>query len=87
MRRYFIMDLPNVNVIHALDVCIGLNETQRYSLDGTKLYIKTTPELITAKVNSGIGLSVLFPPGLTREYTIEEMKQLLEGPEWTNNEE
>ena len=48
-RRYFIIELPNQNMSQALDICIGLNSTQRYSLDGNKLLVKTTNELINEK--------------------------------------
>jgi len=42
-RRYFIMDTTQATeqeVTDALNSCIGIPETQRYSLDGTKLFIK-----------------------------------------------
>ena len=71
-RRYFFIRLPNENVIHALDVCIGLNSTQRYNLADDVLYVKTTPELIDSKVNSGVSLNTIFPAGLTTEVTYQE---------------
>jgi hypothetical protein len=69
-RRYFIIDLPHVNMSHTLDVCIGEHATQRYSLDGNKLLVKATQENIDNKVNGeGIPFTTVFPPGITTEYT------------------
>lgn len=72
MRKYYFIDLPNDNVIHALDVCIGESVIQRQSLDGSVILVRTTQDLIDAKVNSGVGLNSIFPNGLSEEVTYEE---------------
>lgn len=84
MRRYFIISLPHPNMSHALDVCIGEHVTQRYSLDGTQLLVKTTQENIDDKVNNqGVPFTTIFPPGITTEYTdMSVLKSILENSDW-----
>lgn len=82
-REYYFVRLPNDNVIHALDVCIGLNDTQRYNLAEDVIYVKTTPELIDSKINGGVGRSTLFPPGLTTQVTYEQALSRLRSAEFT----
>jgi len=84
IRRYFIVDIPNENMIHALDVCIGDNSTQRYSLDGTQLFVKTNGMLLKSKTDNGVDMNTIIPPGLSTEYTLEEVLLILNGPEWTD---
>lgn len=81
-RRYFIIEVPNENVVDALDLCIGENDTQRYSLDGSKLYVKTNDELIKKKENQGKKLSKILPSGLATEYTHDEILEIMRTPEW-----
>jgi hypothetical protein len=85
-RRYFIIDVPNENIIHSLNVCIGLNITQRYSLDSSLLFVKTNAFCIDKEVKKGVKLNQIFPPGLTTEYTYEEIKVILQGEEWQTAE-
>lgn len=82
MRRYFFIDLPNDNVIHAIEVMAGENNRQIKSLDESVLFIKTTQDLIDAKVNSGVGLKTIFPNGLTTETTYEEAKARVRSSEF-----
>ena len=48
------------------------------SIDESVLFIKTTTDLIDAKVNSGVSLNTLFPPGLSEEVTLEEVTETAE---------
>ena len=81
-RQYFIIRVPNENVIHSLNVCIGLNITQRYNLAKDELYVKTNQAYIDKEVGKGVSLNQIFPPGLTTEYTYEEISVILQGYEW-----
>lgn len=83
-RKYYIITIPNEHMIQALDICIGDNETQRWSLDKTKLLVKTTDTLIDEKINSGVRSTKIFPNGLTTEHTYEEVLDIMSTPEWTN---
>jgi hypothetical protein len=92
LRRYFIMDVLQAqaeDVTEALEMCIGLTTTQRYSLDGSKLFIKTTQKDIDAMLEKWGGsytweqiISLTF----TTEYTLEEVKTILRGVDWTNED-
>lgn len=86
MRKYYFINLPNDNIIHALDVCIGENDTQKYSLDRSVLFVKTNNDLIDAKVNKGTKLNSIFPNGLTEEVTYEEAKIRLNTLEFSLND-
>ena len=83
-RRYFKVKIPNPNsqIAHTLDVSIGDNETQRYSLDGKNVIIKTNPERIKEKEDSGVDFDTIFPPGLTTELTYEQALALMQTEEW-----
>ena len=81
-RKYFILTVPNENMIHALDVCIGDNEDQRWNLAEDELLVKTTDDLINTKINSGVSRTKIFPKGLTTEYTYEEVLALMGTIEW-----
>jgi hypothetical protein len=69
---------------HSLDVCLGEHDTQRYSLDGTKLLVKATQDKIDDKVNNqGIGFDTIFPPGITTEYIdMAQLKTILCNTDW-----
>lgn len=88
MREYFILKIPNPNsqIKYALDVSIGKNETQRYSLDGSLVIIKTTPQRVGKKEEQGIPFDTIFPPGLTTELTYQEALEMMQTSEWQNNE-
>jgi hypothetical protein len=85
-RIYKIIELPNENVVHALNVSIGANETQRYSLDGSKIIIKTTQSLIDKEISKGSSLNKIFPNVLTTDCTHEEILLEVQKPEWQNND-
>jgi len=80
-RRYFIIELPNQNMSQALDICIGLNSTQRYSLDGNKLLVKTTNELINEKQKT-FNIENLLNSVFCTEYTHEEILTIMNTLEW-----
>ena len=81
-RQYYIIKIPNENVSHSLNICIGENSTQRYSLDGSLLFVKTNDTLIAKEESKGVSRKKIFPPGLTTEYTYEEILQILRGANW-----
>ena len=76
-RRFFIVEVPNGNLIHSLNVCIGLNETQTYVLNGKSLYVKTTQSRIQEEEDKGVSINKIFPPGLATEYTYNEIVNIL----------
>tara|TARA_R110000803_G_scaffold101982_1_gene169994 strand:- start:640 stop:912 length:273 start_codon:yes stop_codon:yes gene_type:complete len=82
-RQYFFIDVPNENVIHSLNVCIGLNITQRYNLDKDVLFVKTTIKLVEDEMAKGVKLNKIFPPGLTTEVTYLQALTRLNSPEFT----
>ena len=82
-RIYAILTVPNENMLHALDVCIGDNDTQRRNLAEDELLVKTNQNLIDIKVNSGIGMTKIFPPGLTTYITYEQALTLMSTAEWS----
>ena len=76
MRKYYIIDTVNATeqeLNEALNTCIGLPSTQRYSLDSTLLYFKCDSE------HEHISEHIT-------EYTYEEILTLLSTPEWQNEE-
>jgi hypothetical protein len=82
MRRYFFIDVPNENMIHSLNVCIGANDTQRFSLDNSVLFVKTNQACIDKELNKGVKLNKIFPPGLTTEVTYLQALERLNSPEF-----
>jgi hypothetical protein len=87
-RQYYTVKIPNPNsqIQYALEVSIGENETQRYSLDGSLVIIKTTPQRVGKKEEQGIPFDTIFPPGLTTELTYNEALELMQTSEWQNEE-
>ena len=85
----FIIKIPNPNskIANALDSSIGLNITQRYSLDKSMVGIRTTKERIQSIVRNGVDFDKIFPPGLTTKLPLKEFIDLLNTDEWQNNEE
>jgi hypothetical protein len=86
-RIYKIIELPNENVIHALNVCIGEYSNVRYSLDGSKVIIKTTQELIDIEINKGVTLEQIFPSEKTQDFTLEQLKIELQKENWSGSDE
>ena len=73
MRTYVIIDASEVSSADFNQVLQTSADTLRYSLDGTKTFVKyegTQPFSLLGKT----------------EYTHEEMLSILSGPEWTSDE-
>ena len=71
-RTYHILDLTGlteIQITDSLDECIGLNITQRYSLDGTKLFVKSAGDIVCNLDKC-------------TEYTLEEVIVILNGLDW-----
>ena len=73
MRTYVIIDASEVSSVDFDQVVETSADTLRYSLDGTKTFVKyegTQPSFLLGKT----------------EHTQEEMLNILSGPEWTSDE-
>jgi len=83
-REYYKIKIPNPQsqIQHTIDVSIGVDDTQRYSLDGKYVIIKTTPSIINIKINTGVSRDTIFPPGLTTQLTYEEARILMTTEDW-----
>jgi len=46
------------------------------------LFVKTNDTLIGKEEAKGVPRKKIFPPGLTTEYTYEEILQILRGANW-----
>ena len=73
MRTYVIIDASEVSSVDFDQVAETSADTLRYSLDGTKTFVKYE------------GTQPFFLLGKT-EYTHEEILNILSGPEWTSEE-
>jgi len=73
MRTYVIIDASEVSSVDFNQVLQTSADTLRYSLDGTKTFVKYE------------GTQPFFLLGKT-EYTHEEILSILSGPEWTSEE-
>jgi len=73
MITYCITDASEVNSVDFDQVAETSADTLRYSLDGTKTFVKYE------------GTQPFFLLGKT-EYTHEEILSILSGPEWTSDE-
>jgi hypothetical protein len=73
MITYCITDASEVNSVDFDQVAETSADTLRYSLDGTKTFVKYE------------GTQPFFLLGKT-EYTHEEILSILSGPEWTSEE-
>jgi len=73
MRTFVIIDASEVNSVDFDQVVETSADTLRYSLDGTKTFVKYE------------GTQPFFLLGKT-EYTHEEILTILSGPEWTSDE-
>lgn len=71
--NYVIIDSSEVNSVDFEQVAETSADTLRYSLDGTKTFVKYE------------GTQPFFLLGKT-EYTNEEILSILSGPEWTSEE-
>ena len=73
MKNYVIIDSSEVGSVDFDQVLETSAETLRFSLDGTKTFVKYE------------GTQPFFLLGKT-EYTHEEILTILSGPEWTSEE-
>ena len=73
MRTYCIINSSEVHNVDFDQVLQTSSDTLRYSLDGSKALLKYE------------GTQPFFLLGKT-EYTSEEIKTVLSGPEWTSDE-
>jgi len=73
MKTYVIIDSSEVGSVDFDQVLETSAETLRFSLDGTKTFVKYE------------GTQPFFLLGKT-EYTHEEILSILSGPEWTSEE-
>ena len=73
MRTYCIINSSEVSSVDFDQVLQTSADTLRYSLDGTKTFVKYE------------GTQPFFLLGKT-EYTHEEILSILSGPEWTSDE-
>ena len=73
MKTYCIIDAPDVSSVDFSQVAETSSDTLRYSLDGTKTFVKyegDQPSFLSGK----------------QEYTHEEILTILSGDEWTSDE-
>ena len=73
MKTYVIIDTSEVNSVDFGQVAETSADTLRYSLDGTKTFVKyegTQPSFLSGK----------------QEYTHSEILTILAGDEWTSDE-
>lgn len=77
MRRYFILKNPQPDQFSGLESCIGKMWTQRYSIDGNSLLIKTNQDIINELFKGDVSL-------FGKEYTLKEIKVIMQTNEWTN---
>jgi hypothetical protein len=77
LNRYFIANVPNPNMSQIYDICIGGNVSKRFSLDGSKVVVKLP---LGDENDYGVLQNAT-------EYTHEEILEVLNGNEWTNNED
>ena len=73
MKNYVIIDASEVSSVDFDQVLQTSADTLRYSLDGTKTFVKYE------------GTQPFFLLGKT-EYSHEEILSILSGPEWTSEE-
>jgi hypothetical protein len=74
MKTYVIIDSSEVSSVDFDQVLETSAETLRFSLDGTKTFVKYE------------GTQPFFLLGKT-EYTHEEILTILSGPEWTSDDD
>lgn len=79
-RRYFIIELLNTKSIHACKMSLGEVVSLRYNKDETKVFIKTTDNLIRDSKNT---FKKIFPKGICIEYTLEEVTEIVNN--WFDN--
>ena len=73
-RRYVIIPTTEINIINFAEVLETAPETCRYSVDGSKTFVK---------YEGAQPQSVVDILDKSQEYTHEEILTILSGPEWT----
>ena len=81
-RQYYLLKITDTDITHSLDICIGQNDTQRYSLDKKFLLIKTTAYLIECKIKEDVAMEEIFPADRATKITFKEAQALMKTPEW-----
>ena len=74
-RKYVIIPASEVNNVNFSEVLETSAETCRYSVDGTKTFIK---------YEGIMPLRILGIPGKSIEYSHDEILEVLSTPEWTS---
>lgn len=87
-RRYFITDTTKAlteDVEQALNMCIGKIDTQRYSVDKSKLFVKTTQSVIDKilMVYPHLTEEDILNNTFSTEYTLDQIQLIMNTPEWT----
>lgn len=75
-RRYCIIKVEDIEYIDFSKICQSSPDTMRLSNDGTKTFVKydgEQPECLFNIAGDLVGLE---------EYTRDEFRKILEGPEW-----
>lgn len=78
--HYCIIESSDIDLVHFNKVKEDSPDTMRYSLDGTKSFVKyqgEQPEFIFHIAGNLVGLP---------EYTHEEFIEILKGPEWVTQD-
>ena len=75
-RKFMIFNVSELTLIDFTQVCETSQDTLRFSVDGTKTFVKWDSIEIPSSVDS-----LTTKEGL---YTYEEMLTILSTPEWTN---
>ena len=75
-RKFMIFNMSELPMIDFTQVCETSQDTLRFSVDGTKSFVKWDSIEIPSSVDS-----LTTKEGL---YTYEEMLTILSTPEWTN---
>jgi hypothetical protein len=75
-RKFMIFNMSELPMIDFTQVCETSQDTLRFSVDGTKTFVKWDSIEIPSSVDS-----LTTKEGL---YTYEEMLTILSTPEWTN---
>ncbi len=76
--EYYNIKIPNPKsqIAHALDISVGLNSTQLYSLDKKNVLIVTSAENIKIKTDEGVKIEDILPIGLVTRLTKKEAQAL-----------
>jgi hypothetical protein len=82
-RQYYVVETSNEHLEHSIHSCIGGAGTQRYSLDGKYILIKTNAALMEQTCCGNVYKDMVLPSGLTTELTYEEALALMRTEAWS----